>query len=165
MTSQNWAKTCYLDASAIVKLVVDEPDAASIRDYFDSNANFCTSLLCVCESLGICKGKWSRGEISAEGYVRATKKIVTYARTSRIEIDDLGLAAATHQGVEELGRKHGLDLSDALQLYTILHGKYSHPGPGSASILISADGGLCAAAISEGIRAWNCASEPRPAWA
>ena len=67
--------------------------------------------------------------------------------------------------MEEIARDKKLDLSDALQLYTILNGKYSHLGPESASILITADKELAKAAKAMGIRAWNCSKESAPRWA
>ena len=38
-----WAKTRYLDASALVKLVIDEVDYAPVRLFFQSNVNFCAT--------------------------------------------------------------------------------------------------------------------------
>lgn len=112
----NWVRMRYLDASALVKLVVDEGDHAHVRLFFHSTTNF--------------------------------------AATST------GLAS-----VEVLAKKHSLDLSDALQLETILRGKYGHLGPNSASVLVTADRKLAKAAEIEGVRAWNCAAAAAPDWA
>ena len=81
-------------------------------------------------------------------------------------MDDIGLF--TPEGlstVEAIAKRRSLDLSDALQLATILHGRYSVLGPNSASVLITADAKLYAAASAEGVRVWNCIASPAPSWA
>jgi len=161
-----WAKTRYLDASALVKLVVDEGDHLPVRQFFHSNVNFAATSLCLAEALGVIKAKWSHGRISEDQYFAATRELVIGAWGKRIEVNDVGLF--TPQGlaaVEALAKKHGLDLSDALQLETILHGRYSHLGPNSASVLVTADARLARAAQAEGICAWNCIASDPPDWA
>lgn len=166
MSGDLWAKTRYLDASALVKLVVNEDDGEPIRLLFQSRPSFCATSLCVVEALGVLKAKWSHGRITEEEYHAAAGRLVIDAWGKRIEVDDIGLfnpEALT--AVQALAKKHSLDISDALQLETILRGKYSHLGPNSASVLITADGVLAAAARAEGIRVWNCIKEPTPLWA
>ncbi len=161
-----WAKTRYLDASALVKLVVDEPDCTRIRQFFNSNTNFCTTPLCLAEAISVLKRKWAGGKIGTDEYFAAARGLVISAWGSRIELDDAGfLNLQVHTQVEQMARKYTLDLSDALQLVTILHGRYSVLGPNSASVLITADGGLAVAASNEGIRVWNCRTDETPAWA
>ena len=53
-----WAKTRYLDASAMVKLVVNEGDGHLVREFFLANVNFCATSICLAEALGVLKGKW-----------------------------------------------------------------------------------------------------------
>lgn len=166
MSGDNWVKVRYLDASALVKLVVAEADSNPVRQFFNANTNFCATSLCSAEALGVLKGKWSRGEIQTDEYFTATRRLVIDAWGKRIELDDVGLVNPTvHAEVENMAKRHGLDLSDALQLVTILRGRYSVLGPNSASVLITVDGRLAAAATSEGIRVWNCIPGPVPAWA
>jgi predicted nucleic acid-binding protein len=161
-----WAKTRYLDASALVKLVVDEPDCARIRQFFNSNINFCTTLLCLAEAISVLKRKWAGGEIGTDEYFAAARGLIINAWGSRIELDDIEFVNPTVQAkVEQTARKYTLDISDALQLVTILLARYSVPGPNSASVLIPADGGLAVAASNEGIRVWNCRTDEAPAWA
>jgi predicted nucleic acid-binding protein len=164
--SQTWAKHRYLDASALVKIVADEGDHDAVRSFFAANVNFGATSLCVMEALGVLKGKWVHGRIPEENYFSATRQLVRHVAGKKIEVEDIGLF--TFQGldaVQERARKHQLDLSDALQLETILLGKYSHLGPNSASVLITADAGLTRAATAEGVRVWNCIKEPLPTWA
>ena len=164
--SDHWAKHRYLDASALVKLVVDEGDHEPVRSFFQSNANFDSTSLCIVEALGVIKAKWTYGRISEENYFAATRSLVINAWGKKIEIEDIGLFSPQGlNSVEALAKKHTLDLSDALQLDTILRGKYAHLGPNSASVLITADKKLAKAAEAEGIRAWNCIASPLPQWA
>ena len=164
--SDHWAKHRYLDASALVKLVVDEGDHEPVRSFFQSNANFGSTSLCIVEALGVIKAKWTYGRISEENYFAATRSLVINAWGKKIEIEDIGLFSPQGlNSVEALAKKHTLDLSDALQLETILRGKYAHLGPNSASVLITADKKLAKAAEAEGIRAWNCIASPLPQWA
>lgn len=161
-----WAKTRYLDASALVKLVIDEGDHQPVRSFFLSNPNFCASSLCLAEALGVIKGKWNHGRINEEQYFKATRKLIMWAWGKKIEIDNIDLFSPEGlTAVEELAKKHSLDLSDALQLQTIMRGTYSHLGPNSASVLITADSKLSRAAEAEGIRSWNCITTEPPDWA
>lgn len=59
-----WVKVHYLDASALVKLVIGEPGSEPLRKFFYQNANFCTTTFCLAEALSVLKGKWRRKEIS-----------------------------------------------------------------------------------------------------
>lgn len=171
MPDTRWHKARYLDASVLIKLVVHEGDSQPIRDFFNTNVNFCTTPLCLAEALGRLKGMWKKGKLghrklSTDGYFEATCRLIANARGKRIKIDDVELIKQTvHANVEKMARKHDLDLSDALQLITVLKGRYSSLGPNSASVLITADGSLATAAQAEGIRVWNCIREPRPRWA
>lgn len=161
-----WAKVRYLDASALVKLVVDEGDHSQVRQFFNSNANFAATSLCLAEALGVVKAKWTHGRISEAEYFAATRYLVINAWGNKIEIDDIGLfSPAGLTSVESLAQRHALDLSDALQLETILRGKYAHLGPNSASVLITADRKLAQAAEAEGVRTWNCVATTPPDWA
>jgi predicted nucleic acid-binding protein len=164
--SDHWAKHHYLDASALVKVVIDEGDHELVRSFFRTNVNLGATSLCVVEALGVIKAKWTYDRISEDEYFKATRQLVQYASGKKLEVEDIGLF--TFQGldaVQAFAKKHSLDMSDALQLDTILRGKYAHLGPNSASTLITADAGLAAAAKSEGIRVWNCIKEPQPSWA
>jgi len=164
--SDHWAKHRYLDASALVKVVVDEGDHEAVRSFFIANTNLGATSLCVMEALGVLKAKWTHGRISEDAYFNASSQLVQYASGKKLEVEDIGLF--TFQGldaVQALAKKYTLDLSDALQLETILRGKYAHLGPNSASVLITADAALAKAAQSEGVRVWNCIKESQPSWA
>ena len=162
----DWVRMRYLDASALVKLVVDEGDHVHVRSFFHSTTNFAATSLCLAEALGVVKAKWTHGRISEEQYFTATRYLVINAWGGKIEVDDVGLFSPNGlASVEVLAKKHSLDLSDALQLETILRGKYGHFGANSASVLVTADRKLAKAAEIEGVRAWNCAAAAPPDWA
>lgn len=159
-------KARYLDASAIVKIYTDEDGSSKVRELFYSAVSFCSTSLCVIEALGILKGKWlSRNEITDAEYFEKTKQLVISAWGNIIEVDDINIFSPEGQrATEAIAKKHSLDLSDALQLQTILQGRYSRLSGESSSILITADKGLCDAARSEGIRVWDCLREEMPKW-
>jgi len=55
------SKACYwyyLDASALVKLVVNEPGVNDVRRYFNTNSGACTTFVSFVEALGVLKRKW-----------------------------------------------------------------------------------------------------------
>jgi predicted nucleic acid-binding protein len=160
-----WAKKRYLDTSALVKLVIDEGGHQEVRSFFYSDTNFCSTSLCLAEALGVIKNKWNRSLINEEQYFNATRELIISAWGQKIEVNDIDLFTPESQkAVEELARKHKLDLSDALQLETIKQGTYSHLGPNSASVLSTADKKLAEAAKAEGIRSWNCITSSVPDW-
>lgn len=164
--ADQWAKARYLDASALVKLVVNEADSLPVQEFVRANVGFCATSLCLAEALGVLKGKWEHNHLTDSQYFECTRRLIIDAWGKRIEVDDIGLFTLSGlSGVEAMARKHALDLSDALQLVTILRGRYSVLGPNSASVLITADAKLAAAAGAEGIRVWNCVGGPAPVWA
>ena len=153
----------YLDASALVKLVVDEGQHEAVRHFFNSNTNFHATSLCLMEALGAIKAKWAHGRIDQETYLKATKHLVINAWGKRIRPDNVDLFTPEGlQAAEGLAKRHSIDLSDALQLETLLRGTFRHLAEDSRPILITADKGLAGAAEAEGIRVWRCHCDPAP---
>lgn len=153
----------YLDASALVKLVVDEGDHAAVRQFYYTHPNCHATSLCLMEALGAIKAKWAHDRLSHDEYLKATRKLIVDAWGKKIRPDNIDLF--TPEGllaVEALADKHNLDLSDALQLETLLNGTFKYFAGDSRPILITADGDLAKAAASEGFRVWNCSLEPAP---
>jgi predicted nucleic acid-binding protein len=177
MSASGGIKIKYLDASALVKLYIEENGSKQLQDFFYSNTNFRTTWLCLAEALGCLKSKWvgrqskdTATKIETEKYFEATLKLIINWRM-RIEFDDLELVTVPLK-VEEIARKYELDYSDALQLITLKSGIYSklsyESAPNvyeSALVLITGDKNFATAAESEGIRVWNCTAGPAPAWA
>jgi predicted nucleic acid-binding protein len=165
--AMQWGKARYLDTSALVKLLVDEGNHQRLRAFFENNTSFATTSLCLAEALGVIKGKWTHGRLTDDQYFAATRRLISDAWGERIEVEDsVDLFTPDAQtAVEDLARRHRLDLSDALQIQTIRYGRYSRLGPNSASILITADRNLARAAQEEGIRVWICIDNDPPDWA
>lgn len=166
--SREAVKVCYLDASALIKLFVDENGSNVLRDYFNKHANFCTTSVCFIEALGVLKGKYfnkTKDEKYTE-YFNKCRDLVIRGWGGRIEIEEVRITKHDSfdervkqldffKEAERLVEKYKIDFVDALQLVTILRGKYSFFSKGSKSILITADKDLAKAAIKENVRVWN----------
>ena len=165
MSESDWVKKHYLDASALVKLVVDEGDCGPVRRFFHSDTNFCTTPLCLAEAISVLKRKWNHHDIGADEYFAAAQDLMIEVWGGKIELDDLGLfSPIILASVETKARQYNLDLSDALQLETIKNGRNAGLAGPSASVIITADEGLERAASSDGIRVWNCRTNEHPSW-
>ncbi len=160
-------KVHYFDASALVKLVADDPDEEPGRDilrkYHREHAHpGYTVSFCVAEALGALKLKFLRQKISETEYLKYVKELLRVVgntfQTDELEV----LLPVVGKEFEQLVGKYKLDFIDCLQIATLKHGKYRiFDGP-SKSILITADHKLAEAARSEGARVWECSSEDPP---
>lgn len=160
-------RTHYLDASAIIKLLVKEEGSDRLNEYFKNHSNFYTTSLCVGEALGVLKVKYfRRKEIDQEAYFAASE-ILTRGTDALgwLEIEEIKISDSNvfHE-VEQLCKKHSLDFSDGLQIYTLKKGLFSVLPGDSTPILITADDALAEAAKCEGGRVWHILkeSEPKP---
>ncbi len=157
---ERWAKAHYLDASALVKLVIDSPEEKdgreSLRRYVYSNSSFYTTSLCFAEALGVIKVKyWNKKKISMEQYLYA------FCRLYNFTINEVPIGAS-YPEMERIVRLYNIDVADAMQIVTLKNGMFSALGQGSKTILITADKALAEAADKEGLRVWNCKKEPWP---
>ena len=171
------AKVCYLDASALVKLVADDPDEEPgrtvVRNYYYSHANMMATPYCVAEALSVFKRKFVHKKISRDEYMRYVKTFVGTV-IGRLEIDEPKFSEWNGnyppilstlkllREAETLLKKQDLDFIDCVQIATIRHGKYSLWCGDSKSILITADRDLAKAARAEDAKVWDCTSEPPP---
>lgn len=164
-----WGRTHYFDASALVKLVADDPDEERGRDvvrgYYSGHRDsvYATSY-CVTETLSAFKRKFLQHRITEEQYIRYVREFLRLVLGGNLRIDDevsvLSPIVSTEAG--RLIKKYKIDFLDCLQVVTVLHGKFSVLGPNSKSILITADEGLANAARAEGVNVWNCQNETAP---
>jgi predicted nucleic acid-binding protein len=151
-------KAHYLDASALVKLVADDPDdepgRTVIREYYQKHSSFMTTSHCVSEALSIFKVKFLyRKQIAQDDYVSCIRTFVKNIVGGKLEVDEMPiLSPKLLSEAEVLIKKHNLDFIDCVQVVTILHGKYSVLSGDSKSVLITADKGLAKAARAEGAR-------------
>src|SRR5215813_3953019 len=152
----------YLDASVLVKLVVEEDGSNVVEEYMRRNytAAFKTTSLCFAEALGVLKSKYVNrrrtDHIDEDTYLTAADELRAYVKNDPIELVDVGINdSAVFSEVEEIARRYSLDVSDAYQIVTIRKDHFSR-FPKARPILITADTGLAKAARAEKLRVWDC---------
>jgi predicted nucleic acid-binding protein len=160
-------KVHYFDASALVKLVADDPDEEpgriALRKYHNQHAHpGYTTSFCIAEAFGALKSKFLRRKISQVQYLQSVKDLIRITGNT-FQIDELRiLDPIVNDEFQRLSTKYRLDFVDCLQIVTILKGQFRiFEGP-SKSILITADRDLAKAARAEGARVWECSSENPP---
>ncbi len=154
----------YLDASAIIKVLVDEPESRFVAEYFKGPHSFYTTTLCFAEALGVLKAKYFRHHhITEKGYLNRSYLLTVWIRDRRIKLDEVPLSdPKIFEEVEAIVKKYQIDTSDALQIVTIKKGKFCNLAGESRSLLITADADLAKAARSEGLIVWDCVHESSP---
>jgi len=127
-----------------VKLYVQEEHSSRVRDFVNNHPKpFQTTSLCFAEAISVLKRKWMKKELSIADYLEAIRRITVDGWGRAIDVEDFGLFDPFKQkDLERLVTDYGIDLSDALQLLTILYGKYSVLTGESKSVLVTADFGL-----------------------
>jgi predicted nucleic acid-binding protein len=158
-------RTHYLDASAIVKLLVNEEGSERLHSYCEEHTNFRTTALCVGEAVGVLKVKhFRRKEIDQGNYFAASEILAGWTTTlGGLEIEEVNISdRSVFYDVEELCKKYSLDLSDGLQIYTLKKGFLSVLPGDSAPILITADDALADAVEREGGRVWHVLRDLEP---
>ena len=169
-------KVCYLDASALVKLVADdrdeEPGREAVREYYHSNANMKATPYCVAETLSVFKRKHLTNKISRKEYKNCIKTFLHKIIGANLSIEEpefpeykefgsrkLPILKLLSKAEEFLDVNANLDFIDCIQLADLMHGRYSRL---QSLFLITADKNLAKAARSKGISVWECTSEPPP---
>ena len=162
----------YLDASAIVKLFIDEVGSDTLRKYFNKESHFSTTSICFAEALGVLKVmRFNRKEITDEQYFCACEELLAYASDNTIKIEDVEIKdRMVFVKVENLVRKYNsgkrrdetIDISDAFQIVSVKRNYFSRFDNDSKPILITGDRSLAKAARDEGLRVWNCIDETPP---
>ena len=160
-------KVHYFDASALVKLVADDPDEelgrAALRKYHTEHAHpGYTTSFCIAEAFGALKTKFLRKKISQAQYLKCVKELILVTGNT-FQIDEMPiLDPEVRSEFERLSKSYRLDFVDCLQIITILKGKFRIFAGPSQSVLITADRELAKAARTEGARVWECSSEDPP---
>ena len=159
------ARANCFDASALVKLHVNEEGSDIMRGYFHNRApGGYTTPFCFYEALNVLKSKWLiRGEITRDEYFGSAKNLVTwFAAISRRTPDIDFTNSSVFRDVQAVADRNSLDLSDAFQIVSVKSGYFSPLAGESRTILVTADEGLAKAARKESIRAWHVLGEPEP---
>jgi predicted nucleic acid-binding protein len=159
----NMLRIYYLDSSAILKLIIDEPGSDKLFSFLRKPHNLKTTAICFAEALGRLKKKYF--DKDRRKYLDTVYVLLAYFREN-IKIDttnlhDRGAFDEVERIVDEYG-KIGIkvDVSDAFQIY-ILKNELNH-SIGKDTILITADEGLAKAARLEGLEVWDCLRENIP---
>lgn len=164
----------YLDASAIVKLVLNEAGSAELRRYFGEESNFTATSLCFAEALGVLKVKrFYQKCITDAEYFSGCNELMAYVAYGNIQIEDIEIKdRCVFDEVEILTRNHNegkpkdkiIDISDAFQIMSVKRNYFSKfQDTDSKPILITGDRALADAALDEGLRVWYCIDEDVPA--
>ena len=154
---------CF-DASALVKLYINERGSDIIKDYFNSEPTKYTTPLCFYEALNVLKAKhFHHKEISADEYHDAAFGLAAWFSHIARDMKDLDfLSPIVFNNVIEVAKRHSLDLSDAFQILSVKEGFFSGLVDESKTVLVSADKKLSKAAKEEGLRVWYFLDEPKP---
>lgn len=163
-------RTHYLDASAIVMLLVNEQGSDQLHKYRRQYSNFHTTSLCFAEAFGVLKRKYHQSQITLEQYLAACDQLVAYVQPENIGIEIepiMNKNRSVFRDVEKLiktysTKTHFMDVSDALQIYALKKGFFSSLKGDSSPILITGDSKLAKAVRGEGLRVWDCKKDPPP---
>lgn len=91
-----WGRTHYLDASALVKLVADDPDEEPGRDavqrYYSGHRDsvYATSY-CVKETFSAFKRKFLQHRITEEQYIRYVREFLRLVLGANLQIDEVSV--------------------------------------------------------------------------
>ena len=148
----------FLDTSALVRLVCDEPGSKALKKLMrGAGAKPLTSWVLIAEALGVLKRKWQcEKKLDDTAYLDAVQELLMNIRMDYIHPVDLQTVSGEArlktyevQIGDVRGRHPKLDAADALQFRAIEEGMLSVQ---RRPTLVSADKKLLAAAEKEGIK-------------
>ncbi len=154
---------CF-DASALLKLYVQEDGTETLRAYWRREPTKFTTSLCFYEALGQLKvcHFYSR-VLDLAAYKHATLDLCAWYRTVSERIPELNfLSPEVFFAAQRTAETHGLDLSDAFQIHSVKEGFFSRLTGDSKTLLVTADRELAKAAKAEGLRVWSILEDPAP---
>lgn len=154
----------YLDASVLIKLVINEVASDKIRQYFNNEGVLYTTQYCLYEALGVLKVMWKyRNKISREEYFSACEDLLTIVQDQNIQIDSISLSnSEVFRKAEKISTKYDLDFSDSLQLVSLQFGEIAELSTTMNIILVTADEDLAKAANNEKLLSWYVINESIP---
>ncbi|MDY6894801.1 MAG: PIN domain-containing protein [Thermotogota bacterium] len=146
-------KAYYLDASALIKMFIQEKRSDIVRNLTASNSQIYTTNLCVAEALRVFKRVHllKKNPPDTEAYANCCLDLISTIIDENIQIDDQPIInRENYDKAEQLILAHKLDLSDVLQILSV---KASFPKRiGLETILITDDENLFCAAKTESIQ-------------
>jgi len=154
---------CF-DASALLKLYVQEDGSEILRAYWNRESSKFTTSLCFYEALTLLKVcHFYRKTIDREEYNKATLALCAWYGASSKQVPELNfLSPEVFFAAQRTANTHGLDLSDAFQIHSVKEGFFSRMSGDSKTFLVTADRELAKAARAEGLRVWSILEEPAP---
>ena len=163
VVSFNSLKPAFLDASAAVKLVLEENGSDRLLKHFNPAGSFFITSFCLFQALGVLKRKMLKKKIDRDHYVGSGFLLLSYVQLKRLSIEDPKMSTdETFRCAVNFAQQYSLDLSDALQLVGLKYGRLSQFVRESKPVLVTADRDLEAAARTEGLRVWNCEDAETP---
>ncbi len=151
-------RTYFFDASAIVKMVVDEPGSKKVKLLLDECLIAHTSWILLAEVLGCLKRKRLKGDITEAQYANAVFMLFGYIKRGDLDAIDIeierGKARLTTHELEMFDHHHrfpDLDVADTLQLTVIKETFLGSYLGESQTHLVTADRELGKAAEAERI--------------
>ena len=154
----------YLDASALVKLVVDEEYSSRVRAYVfaaEQSWRVCTAY-CFVEALGVLKRRNATGCLSDRGYIAGSRRLIHLTKDDSIKlIEENFPTMVSFSAAETLVKNHGIDFLDAFQLLSVKE-SWKYLASPSAPILVTADAQLSKAATKERVKCWFVRETHRP---
>ncbi len=145
-------RTHLLDASALVKLFINEDGSDTLKEYFNSRSVFWTTSLCFAEVLGVLKRKYvsNKEDLTEEEYLAASEDMVAHIRNGTISVEEVDITKLEiFNEVEKIVEKYSIDLADAFQIVSLKKGFPSSLSGDSKTILITADKDLAESSESE----------------
>lgn len=154
---------CF-DASALVKVWVDEQNCGPARHYFNTQSpTKYTTPFCYFETLSALKLKWLRKEITRDVYLNASFSLTVWFQANAKKVRDIDFTdPMVFQRAKEIVERYEIDLSDAFQILSVKEGFFSPLVNDSKTLLVTADEKLAKAAEAEGLKVWYCLAWPVP---
>lgn len=145
-----------LDASALLKLFLDEPGSDRVRTLFQRASWIETTWLCVAETYGRLKALWLKGQIDEGKYLSSLFVLNTYLRDEKVTLTgQMVQDLQDYLTIRDLVQKHAIDFSDALQFVAIRESMKATLVGDSRPMLVTSDGGMLEVARLYGIVTWN----------
>jgi predicted nucleic acid-binding protein len=148
-----------------VKLGVTEDGSDRIQNYVKEHTqhSYYITEFAFYETLGVFKKKLDQQKIDRKRYDAAVSTLITHLSEGfQIDTDFRLDNWKVLDDVGKLGKRHSLDYSDALQIYTIQHGMWRDRQAEYKTIFVTADKKLAKALKHEKLRVWNLLKEKNP---
>ena len=149
------ARFFLLDASAIVKLLIEERGSGNLRMALasDSPYHFEATFICLAEALGVLKRELDKGRLVQKDYFRYVGRLLGYIASEEIRISSIDMKSLpTIIEVLQVAHKHSMDFSDALTFKTMGTGVFTGE---SELTLVTSDRKMLNAAAEEKIKTWD----------